>query len=86
MRVRLKLKTKLKNSCSCAICQSDSDKEFGLVILEANPQIRSILIESSLRRTFRFPFPYLIMAVSYEVRNGKFIYHGVSKRGLNVFF
>jgi len=56
------------------------------VVLEAEPQLRSIFIYSQTRNMIRVPLPYILFTVRYvKLSSGKFSYPGVYGSGLSVY-
>lgn len=58
----------------------------GLLLLEAEPQVRRIFIYSQSTSNKQIPFPYILFSIRYEKSNGQYIYRGVYGSGLTVFF
>ena len=58
---------------------------LGLLILEAEPQVRSIFLQSQTKQTIRVPFPYMQFVFQYYKHKGKFIYPGLEGCGLRIF-
>lgn len=56
----------------------------GLVILESEPQMRSLITYSACRNSTRIALPYLQFAIRYCKIKGKFHYPGVYGSGLRV--
>ena len=70
--------------------KSDVPRKFnitnrGMVILESEPQFRTLFVYGN-KGLMRLPFPYIVMAITYTIENGKYIYPGISGSGLRVFF
>lgn len=60
-------------------------KSDGLVIVEAEPQMRNLFVYSQTKNTMRVPLPYMIFTVRY-VKIGKvLVYPGIYASGLHVF-
>lgn len=62
----------------------DREKD-GLVILESEPQVRTIFVVSQLRNNIRVPFPHIIFTIRYEKLDDKFVYPGIYRSGLCVY-
>lgn len=61
-------------------------KQDGLVVLEAEPQLRSIFVYSQNRNTMRVPLPYILFIVRYvKLSSGNFSYPGIYGSGLSVY-
>lgn len=61
-------------------------KQDDLVVLEAEPQLRSIFVYSQTRNTMRVPLPYILFTVRYvKLSSGKFSYPGIYGSGLSVY-
>lgn len=61
------------------------DHGKGLIVLESEPQIRTIFITSSFKYTERLAFPYVYHIIHYRIIHGKYYYFGIYDRGLMVF-
>lgn len=57
----------------------------GILILEMEPQFRSLYVRSQTRRSIRVPLPYLYFVIRYEKIGDLFAYHGVHHCGLGIF-
>jgi hypothetical protein len=63
----------------------------GLIVLESDPQVRSVCVQSSIKPSERYPFPYVIHVIEYTVLSaflglGKnYMYCGTYDKGLKVF-
>lgn len=58
----------------------------GIVVLESEPQIRSLFVYSQNRNMIRVPLPYILFTVRYvKLSNGGFSYPGVYGSGLHVY-
>lgn len=58
----------------------------GILILESEPQMRTIFIHSQCRDRVRLPFPYTLFLLKYQrTSTGKYKYIGVYGNGLRVF-
>lgn len=60
-------------------------KHDGLVVLEAEPQMRSLFIYSQMRSTMRVPLPYVLFTIRYAKNGKKVVYPGIYGSGLHVF-
>lgn len=60
-------------------------KHDGLVVVEAEPQMRSLFIYSQMKNTMRVPLPYLIFTIRYTKNGKKIVYPGIYGSGLHVF-
>jgi hypothetical protein len=60
-------------------------KHDGLVLLEAEPQVRSLFIYSQTKNTMRVPLPYILFTVRYTKNGKKVRYPGIYGSGLHVF-
>ena len=63
------------------IDENDSD---GILILESEPQIRNLFIQSQTKDSIRVPFPYMQFVFRYTKRLNKFVYHGYSGAALSI--
>lgn len=64
-------------------CHNDCTVD-GLLILESEPQVRTLFISSELRSTIRVHLPHILFIVRYHKYNNKFIYPGLYGNGLNI--
>lgn len=61
-------------------------KQDGLIVLESEPQVRSLFINSQVRNMIRVPLPHMIFIVRYEKKpNGMFSYPGIYGSGLHIY-
>jgi len=60
-------------------------KHDGLVVVEAEPQVRNIFVYSQTKNIIRVPLPYIIFAVRYTKNGHKVVYPGIYGSGLHVF-
>lgn len=61
------------------------DHEKGLIVIESEPQIRTIFLTSSYKYTERLAFPYVYHIIHYRKIGKKYYYFGIYDRGLMVF-
>lgn len=76
---------------------NSGEENFGLIILEKEPEIRTLNIVSQLRSSMRVPLPYIYFAIRYKIEGfnynvttnrydeSEFVYEGLSGGGLSVF-
>lgn len=83
MKIRLHIEDK-ESSISYGRVHTDRNRK-GLIILESEPQMRTIFINSSHRDSVRLAFPYVYFIVHYRIINGHYYYYGIYDRGLMVF-
>ena len=57
----------------------------GLIILESEPQFRSVFIKSETRNSIRLPFPYLYFTIAYVKVDNMYQYEGYYGHGLTVY-
>ena len=60
-------------------------KDDGLLILETEPQVRTMFVYSQNKQTMRVPLPYLIFVVRYIKTKKGFKYPGIAGSGLFVY-
>lgn len=60
-------------------------KSHGILVYEADPQIRTINVNSQVKSSMRVTFPYVIFVVRYLKEVGRLNYPGVYRHGLCVF-
>lgn len=61
-------------------------KDRGMLILEFEPQFRTMFFVNGNKSIKRVPFPYFIVVLSYEIVNGKICYFGLKGGGLRIYF
>lgn len=58
----------------------------GLVVLESEPQLRSIFVYSQTRSNIRVPLPHILFTIRYvKLSSGMFSYPGIYGSGLHVY-
>lgn len=68
------MKLKCHNDCTVG----------GFLILESEPQVRTLFVSSELRSTLRVKLPHILFIIRYQKYNNKFIYPGLYGNGLNI--
>lgn len=60
--------------------------KIGMLVLESDPQIRSIFLQSQSKNMIRVPFPYTQFVFQYyKTKDGKYIYPGLDGVGLRIY-